>query len=379
MKTYVHLTLSCLSALQLLAADEDSQQPAEVHELDDFVVSAPVPEDDKILPTSRPFSSVYGTDMSILDTPRNVTIISRAQLDDVSIKDTRDFSKLTSSSYTGSNFGAPTTPSLRGQTADTLINGMRKGLTNNGNGLPLNFNSVESVNILKGPPSVMIGASQYVGGYVDYITKRPQFNNSGYLQVTVDTEGLRVAQLDQNLKLSEELAMRFSLTGEDSDDYYWDDYYRKTTALYGALTWLPSDSYQLELNAEFFKANYTENWGLNRPTQDLVDNRTYVTGTGSVGVWSFGSVVPTGTAEINRTKRLHGDGDDSNGEYLALQAIQTIETESNLEIVNNTLFQYRDRDTYSSYQYTKFCVITIALRTARKCAASSPPLAFSIN
>lgn len=349
------LSLLCIPAL-LSAAETvvDATKTTEtVHELEDYVVSETIPEDDKILPTTRPFNSVYGNNLNILDTPRNVTIISRAQLDDISIKDTRDFTKLTSSSYTGSNFGAPTTPSLRGQTADTLINGMRKGLSNNGNGLPLNFNAVESVNILKGPPSVMVGVSQYVGGYVDYITKKPTFDNSGYFELRVDSEGLRVGQLDQNLKLSDELAMRFSITGENTDNYYWDNYYRKTTALYGALTWLPTDNYQLEVNGEFFNANYTENWGINRPTNDLINNRSYVTGQGSVGVYSFGTVVPQTSEQIARTKRLHGEGDDSNGKYLSLQAIQTIQTESNLEIANNTLFQYRDRDTYSSYQYSE--------------------------
>src|SRR5271154_1770697 len=40
-----------------------------------------VPIEQQVLPTSRPFNSVFGTDDNILDVPRNVTIISRAQLD----------------------------------------------------------------------------------------------------------------------------------------------------------------------------------------------------------------------------------------------------------------------------------------------------------
>src|SRR4051794_8101704 len=66
-----------------------------------------VPIEQQILPTSRPFNSVFGTNESILDTPRNVTIISREQLTAIAIQDVRDFSKLTSSSYTRTNFGAP--------------------------------------------------------------------------------------------------------------------------------------------------------------------------------------------------------------------------------------------------------------------------------
>jgi len=131
-----------------------------------------------VLPQSRPFNSVFGVDRSILETPRNVTIFSREQLSAINIQDVRDFSKLTASSYTRTNFGAPTTPDIRSQIADTFLNGARVGLSSNGNGLPINFNSVESVNIVKGPATVIYGASQYVGGYADMISKRPTFGKA---------------------------------------------------------------------------------------------------------------------------------------------------------------------------------------------------------
>ena len=132
--------------------------------------------EESVLPTTRPFNSVYGTDRSILETPRNVTIISREQLDAINIKDVRDFTKLTSSSYTKTNFGAPSTPNLRGDESDLYVNGMRRGLSTNGNGLPINFNSVESVNIVKGPAGAVYGTTNYIGGYADLITKRPYFD-----------------------------------------------------------------------------------------------------------------------------------------------------------------------------------------------------------
>ena len=42
-----------------------------------------VPIEQQILPTSRPFASVFGTDDDILDVPRDVTIISRQQMDTI--------------------------------------------------------------------------------------------------------------------------------------------------------------------------------------------------------------------------------------------------------------------------------------------------------
>jgi outer membrane receptor for monomeric catechols len=72
----------------------------------DRVVVTDVPIEENIMPTNRPTSSVYGTDTPILDTPRNATIISTEQLSAIDIQDPRDFSKLTSDSFTQSNFGA---------------------------------------------------------------------------------------------------------------------------------------------------------------------------------------------------------------------------------------------------------------------------------
>jgi outer membrane receptor for monomeric catechols len=80
------------------------------------------------------------------------------------------------SSFTTTNFGAPSNPSIRGQIADVFINGMREGLTSNGNGMPIDFNAFDSVDILKGPPGVVYGASNYVGGYFNFITKQPFFD-----------------------------------------------------------------------------------------------------------------------------------------------------------------------------------------------------------
>lgn len=132
----------------LSAAGLQAQTAVEpVRQLDEVSIEE-IPIEENILPTSRPFNSVYGSDKSILDTPRSVTIISREQLSAINIQNVRDFSKLTSSSFTTTNFGAPANPTIRGQSADLFINGMRRMVTSNGNGLPINFNSVESTNIV---------------------------------------------------------------------------------------------------------------------------------------------------------------------------------------------------------------------------------------
>jgi outer membrane receptor protein involved in Fe transport len=64
----------------------------------------------------------------------------------------------------------------------------------------LDFNYVESVDIFKGPPTVLFGASQNVGGWVNLNTKQPffdawhgsvsaTFGNYGVYRWTIDTGG----------------------------------------------------------------------------------------------------------------------------------------------------------------------------------------------
>ncbi|MBI2812904.1 MAG: TonB-dependent receptor [Opitutae bacterium] len=398
--TRLAVILAALTA-GAVAQEKKSTEPAgeEVLQLEKFSVNG-VPIEQVVLPTARPFNSVFGFDRSILDTPRNVTIISREQLTSISISDVRDFSKLTASSYTRSNFGAPTTPDIRTQIADTFLNGMRIGLSSNGNGLPVNFNSVESVNIVKGPATAIFGASQYIGGYADLITKRPDFSSAkGYFSATIGSYDTYRWTFDYGAPVSKTAAYRISYSGEDAGSYYTDGY-KKSQALYAALTYRPNDRYDLFMNAEAFYAEYTENFGINRVTQDLIDKGLYQTGVNNNPAPNFttgpvvGYVDSTGApitftninvvggtaapqsdpqnsrwvvsgfpavnrialgpvVKIDRRQRLLRPGDNSNGFSFNGQAIQQWHSSPDLTVANNTMFRYVRRNTLSSYSYSE--------------------------
>ncbi|HEY5745005.1 MAG TPA: TonB-dependent receptor [Chryseolinea sp.] len=364
------IALAVTAALATTAFSQEAT-PAPESSADDstldtmLVTGAQVPASESILPTVRPFNSVYGMDLSILDTPRNVTIISREQLDAINIQDVRDFSKLTSSSYTPTNFGAPSNASIRGLSGDTLQNGIRRGLTSNGNGMPINFNAIESVNIVKGPPPVTVGVSSYVGGYVDYITKRPYLSKfTGEVSFTAGMYDQYRWALDFGGPITDQLAYRISYSGEESGSYY-ENGNKNTEAIYGAITWMPSSNYTLELNAEMFFADYTENWGINRPTQELIDDGKYQTGflafdANEDGVIDNKDVAPNynpvtfgDTIDIDRSRRLLDEGDGSYGRQFNAQMIQTLNVNDSYTVVNNTYFQYIKRQTKSSYYYSE--------------------------
>ncbi len=313
------------------------------------------------MPTNRPSNSVYGTDLPVQDTPRNATIISREQLSAVDIQDPRDFSKLSSDSFTQSNFGAPANPSIRGQTADVFVNGIRRGLTSNGNGFPIDFNSVESIDIIKGPANSVYGASQYVGGYVDEITKQPFFDKlQGNIGTTIGQYDVYRWNADAGGPLiKDKLAFRLSYTGEESGSYY-DDAHKQTEAVYAALTWTPNARYTLAISGEWNEADYNENNGINRVTQNLIDNDKYITGTvqnlnnlpNNLQIGAFSNPVVAGpTVDIDHSLHIIGPNDGSYGHTEYAQAIQTLIVNENFKIVNNTLYERIDRRTYNSQQF----------------------------
>jgi Outer membrane receptor for monomeric catechols len=339
----------------------------ETVQLERFEVSE-VPLEQQILPTARPFTSVFGTSDNIVDVPRNVTIISRQQLSDISIESVLDFSKLTSSAFTTTNFGAPANASIRGQSADVFLNGVRSRITSNGNGLPLDFNSVESVNIVKGPATAVQGTSMYVGGFIDLVSKRPYFDGfKGSASYTIGSYSTHRWTIDVGGPASSALAYRFSYSGEDSEGYF-ENGFKKTHSFYGALTWRPTKSYELFLNGQYFYANYTENWGVNRVTQNLIDHGLYTTGINvnndsagspsdpqnSQNVLGTGNEIAWGPeVKLNRHKRLLRPGNDSFGQEYNLQAIQTFRATPDLTVKNTSFWSYTKRDTLSTYYYTE--------------------------
>jgi catecholate siderophore receptor len=405
-KSKLHALLAVLAAAGFFGSLSAQTAPApttapkdEAVRMEKFEVND-VPIEQQIVPTSRPFNSVFGLDRSILDTPRNVTIISREQLTAINIQDVRDFSKLTASSYTRSNFGAPTTPDIRTQIADTYSNGMRIGLSSNGNGMPVNFNAVESVNIVKGPATAVYGASQYVGGYADYVTKRPSFDSrKGSVSATVGSFDQYRWTADYNVPVDAKTAYRVSYSGEMSGSYYVDGH-KDTQALYAALTHRASDKYEIFVNSEAFYGDYVENFGINRVTQDLIDNGNYITGVNNNPAPNFsggaflgyrdstgapitfsninvvaGTPAPISdpqnsrwvtsgfpavnriavgpTVKIDRSNRSLKPGDHSFGFSYNGQAIQTFTPSPDFSIGNNSFLRYVRRSTLSSYSYSE--------------------------
>ena len=248
-------------------------------DLDEIVING-IRRGDLILPTTVTSTSAYGLDLGVMDTPRNNTLMSKAQLDALNIQNPGGFSYLTSSSYSDASFGQPNVPRIRGQYADMFFNGMRDSFTLNGYGAPISFNSVDSIDIVKGPASVQAGPGAGVGGAIDITTKMPSFNEvlARASVSKLDTQQKRRASVDVGGPLTSNMAARVSFTSNDSGSYYYDMFFHQQSMFAAVLTQFTPTVLASWSPADFVDTQYRENDGINRVNQELIDNGTYLTG-----------------------------------------------------------------------------------------------------
>ena len=375
-----------LAAAPAIAFAADPDQPvstghpdSKAHEVSEVVVNG-IPYHETVLPTRLSSSSVYGINLNVMDTPRNTTLISTTQLESLNIQDPRAFSYLTSSAYSDASFGTPNIPRIRGQYADAFMNGMRDSFSQNGYGVPINYDAFQNVAITKGPASVIDGPGPNVGGQVDFLTKRPSLTHqSETADVTLDTLGNHRWMVDVGGPIIPgDLGALLSYSGEDSNNTYFSGHYFYKEALYGAVRWQPTDKYRLDVNAEANIQRYTEEVGVNRVNQALINNGSYLQGApvgqldtqiefaGPFAVNPPGgpsqpyAAVPFLTetqlsnngAHLNpKTTLDETPGVGSRANLFNFQAIQTYDFNSNLKLENNTLFMYQDSANYEPYYY----------------------------
>jgi outer membrane receptor protein involved in Fe transport len=351
------IRVSVIGSLSILAAIHAAQAqqttaPATVaavpatsaDELDEIVVNG-IKRGELILPTTVTSTSAYGLDLGVMDTPRNNTVLSRAQLDALNVQNPEGFSYLTSSSYTDSSFGVPNVPRIRGQYGDMFFNGMRDSFTANGYGAPVSFNSVDSIDIVKGPASVQAGPGQGVGGAIDVSTKVPTFTKfAGAFDVEADSQQKRRVVMDAGGPLASNVAGRLSFTSDDSGSYYHSMFFHQQS-LYGVVLAELTPQYTVQFNSEFVDSRYRENDGVNRVNQGLIDNGTYLTGGATAPVSNFGTpVYLDGSTQLSdRTIIDASPGTGAHAVHANAQLIQTFKAADNFSIVNNTFYNYLNR------------------------------------
>jgi hypothetical protein len=353
-------TVTFLPPLHLRAQEAAPAAPGEIQQMDRFEVKG-VPIGLSTNPLTREVGSVLGDDRNLLETPRGVSTLTTALFNERQIHGVRDILVYSPSAYAGSSYGKTTVPNLRGDTAETYLNGQR--LSYNLYGYFPSFNGVEAVDLVRGPGSAVYGAGYFTGGYVNYVSKRPSF---GATSTTVtarfgtwapgQTSYLNSSvQIDTTAPVSDTLAWRFSYEGLE-DQTFW----RKNGGrddrqdLYGALTWRATPTTTVDLNAQFMWQSAPETLGVNRVNQDLIDHALYYTGSSADLYPTPGGIPATTAVKLPWDATLFSNGDYSNANIWRVQGAITTTLSDTLRLVNRELYEHVDRRRYNAFEYIEY-------------------------
>ena len=255
------VVFACLLAVGPSVFAQDDPSAPGSDSLSQIIVQGIAPEHNVLPnPNATDFSDVLGFDLPVNEVPRSISVITKEELENANVRTARDLARISADTYTPYFNGNPSSTYIRGQVADTFFNGMRIGLTSEGVGAPIDFNAVESVNIVKGPAPAVYGASQNVGGFIDLIAKQPYSDRfHAEIDATFGEYDLNRYTVDLGAPIiPEKLAFRISYSGEESGSYYR-NVFTQSQAIYAVLKWTPSPNYELKILNSFYGTNYQLN------------------------------------------------------------------------------------------------------------------------
>jgi iron complex outermembrane receptor protein len=278
-------SLSLLLLTSALIAQEAPKAESEPKK-DEVVVLDKMESDEGIDPSGvlPPSNNVFGLSKSALETPRQVSNVTGDMIEKFNISDLADLQRFSPSTYTAYSFGVQGAQNIRGDSADVYFGDMKK--LNNASNVPTIIGATDGVIIVRGPPSAVYGAG-VVGGYMNIIPKSARASTGKYLDkyvgkttVTVDNWGKKLGTVEVGGPTSvfgKRAGFYLFTQLEDSKTYYIgqkiiDEVFQ------GTLTVDLTHDLRVEVGGSYQHHHGTGIAGWNRVTQDLVDNRTYITG-----------------------------------------------------------------------------------------------------
>jgi iron complex outermembrane receptor protein len=196
-------------------------------------------------------------DADVRDLPLSISVLTSALIEDRQIRSLRQLadnvagvqSRLSGSGALSVDF---TVRGLRSIGGTTSVNGYRIG-TVIGDRFSTGFDpqTVERVEFLKGPASVLYGGNGSLAGLVNIVTKTPRSDDFLVVDATGGTRDYGRLGLDGNVRLTDTLDARFNaaLTHEE-----YPNAFRPLNAqsLSPAILWHPSSAFSLLLEGTYF-------------------------------------------------------------------------------------------------------------------------------
>lgn len=229
--------------------------------------------------------TVFGLAKPYLETPRSVSVVSDATIDRYSIETVNDLITTTPGTFTGSFFGVPGSPTVRGGRADTFFKGFKR--VENPGTFPMPIGASERIEVVRGPTPVNYGAGR-IGGLLNFVphTEKTARRSQGEgmnasLTATYGSYNKRIVAGD--------FGAPFELGGRDAGFYVYAEHENSESFYRGIepertlvqATWEQelSDTTRVQAGSMTYSSSgYLQTLGWNRVTQDLIDTGTYITG-----------------------------------------------------------------------------------------------------
>jgi len=260
-----HNTAALLFCTPFIAvsANVQAQQPNsnEIYRFAPIIVNSQAAVDDDANSIVAHELSVGGkVATSILDTPASVSVITEKEIEQRKASTTEEILQYTPGVITDF-YGTDDRNDyfqIRGFQATTYRDGLTLGSMR---GVREDAYAFERVEVIRGANSTLFGPAD-PGGSVNFVSKRPKFEEFGNAYATYGSFNHKEVGLDIGDTLNEDSTVAYRLTGKikDSDREY--DYSKDNSGfLMGGLTWEPSDFTSATLLIDYLNTDSTPNSG----------------------------------------------------------------------------------------------------------------------
>ena len=358
--------LLSIAPFTLFGTPENESEAEEVEELQEYVVEGISPSE-SLNPLAHPVDSVYGWEGEMLSLPRSLSIIPTGLMRDRQIDSVIEIVPHVPGAQAPSSYGNNTTPDIRGDVAEFYVNGQRR--SGNEFGYDPSFNSLETIQTVRGPATVSFGPGFYTGGYVNYVTKKADLETGGSelaLRLGTWAPGHRsyfdsFLRFDRSMPIVKgALGVRLSYEGQENGTFYHRNGGREDYQdLFFALKWKPGPRLEIDFNSQYAWQAIPELLGVNRPYNGLIADNQYLNGELSDPLltapdgFSIRTEV-TGRSDFNPQDTLLSTDDFSNANLFSAQVVSRLALDSGSALINRSFVEHVNRRRHHEFSYTEY-------------------------
>jgi len=275
------LVLLSASLLTLVSAGTVRAQDQASDPVDAVLVLA---RDKAGLLEKQPSDTVFGIAKPLIETPRSASLVSDTTLERFGIETLDGVTSVSPGTHTASFYGVPGALNIRGTLAENYFRGFKRVENRGTYSTPIG--GAARIEVLRGPPTPVYGAGK-VGGLVNFIPKSAR-DEGRFLagpegEVTATFGSYNKKQVSGQFGAPVQLGAAEGGVyvygeAEDSHSYYKGIYPRRQLAEVSADFDLGSGWSTAFGGMVYHSDGDVQTAGWNRLTQDLIDNRTYITG-----------------------------------------------------------------------------------------------------